>query len=106
MIIYEVTAIVEQSAASDYRQWLYEHVAAMLRFDGFERATISELLDTEAESQGFVISYYLRDSDSLDHYIANNAPAMRADGERLFGGRFKATRRVLSLIVELNAETS
>ena len=106
MTIYEVTAIVDQDAADDYRQWLFEHVAAMLRFDGFERATICELLESDAGSQGFVVSYHLIDSASLDRYLAENAAAMRADGERRFGGRFKATRRVLNLIVELNTETS
>lgn len=106
MIIYEVTAIVHHAAAAAYREWLFEHVAAMLRFDGFQRATIAELLEAGEEEEGFVVSYFLSDQDSLDRYLAENAAAMRADGERLFGGRFSATRRVMSLTIDLQAETS
>jgi hypothetical protein len=101
MIIYEVTSLVDAEAADDYRTWLGEHVAAMLRFDGFEHAVISELHEMEEWKRGFVVSCYLTDMASLDRYLAEHAAAMRADGQRRFGGRFTATRRVHTILDEL-----
>lgn len=97
MIVYEVSIEVDRAIAADYLDWLREHVAQMLRFDGFVGARLHERcdLDDAAPRCGFVIVYRLRDQSALDAYFANHAAAMRADGERRFGGRFGASRRVL-----------
>ena len=104
MIIYEVTSIVDTDAADEYRRWLAEHVVTMLGFEGFDNAVISALHEVEEGSRGFVVSYYLTDMAALDLYLADNAAAMRADGQRLFGGRFTATRRVHTILDALGGD--
>lgn len=97
MIVYEVSIDVDRAIAAAYLGWLREHVAQMLRFDGFVEARIAERADLpdDAPRHGFVIAYRLRDRAALDAYLADHAADMRADGERRFGGRFSASRRVL-----------
>lgn len=97
MIVYEVSIDVDRAIVAAYLEWLREHVAQMLRFDGFVEAHIAERADLpdDAPRHGFVIAYRLRDRAALDAYFANHATDMRADGERRFGGRFSASRRVL-----------
>jgi len=43
------------------------------------------------------VQYRLRDRAALDAYFAGPAARLRADGVARFGGRFTASRRVLSL---------
>lgn len=98
MIVYEVSIDVDHAVAVAYLDWLREHVAQMLRFDGFVEARIAERADLpdDAPRHTFVATYRLRDRAVLDAYFANHAAGMRADGERRFGGRFSANRRVLN----------
>ncbi|HSX58906.1 MAG TPA: DUF4286 family protein [Tahibacter sp.] len=97
MIVYEVSIEVDRDAAAAYLDWLRDHVAQMLDFDGFVEARVHERVDLadDAPRRTFVIAYRLRDQAALDAYFANHAAAMRADGEGRFGGRFGASRRVL-----------
>lgn len=97
MIVYEVSIDVDRSIGEIYLDWLRDHVAQMLSFDGFVDARLHERCDVAEDlpRRTFVIAYRLRDQAALDAYFANHAAGMRADGERHFGGRFSASRRVL-----------
>ena len=44
---------------------------------------------------GLCVQYSLRDRAAFDAYLRDHAAAMRADGQARFGGRFRASRRVL-----------
>jgi quinol monooxygenase YgiN len=97
VIVYEVSIDVDGDTADAYADWLRDHVAQILRLDGFVRARRYERSDLpdDAPRRGFVIVYEVRDQAALDAYFAEHAAALRADGERRFGGRFSASRRVL-----------
>lgn len=97
MIVYEVSIEVDRAIGDAYADWLREHVAQILRIDGFLAAQRYERHDVppDAPRRGFVIAYRLRDAAALETYFAEHAAALRADGERRFGGRFSASRRVL-----------
>ena len=74
-----------------------ELVEQMLRFDGFEAASIEEVIDPAAASGRFAlcVRYQVRDQASLDDYLTHHAPRMREDGIARFADGFKATRRIL-----------
>ncbi len=97
MIVYEVSIDVDRAIGDVYLDWLRDHVAQMLRFDGFVAATLYERDDRPgaAERRGFVVAYRVRDRAALEAYFSVHSSAMRADAERFFGGRFAAHRRVL-----------
>jgi antibiotic biosynthesis monooxygenase (ABM) superfamily enzyme len=97
MIEYEVNLSVDAGLAPDYLDWLREHVAAMLALPGFLGAdTLRVLEPLPAGREGWCVRYRLRDAQALASYLAQHAPAMRADGERRFGARVEASRRVLA----------
>jgi quinol monooxygenase YgiN len=100
VIVYEVSIEVDRAAADAYADWLRDHVAQILRIDGFLQAQRHERCDLPADAprRSFVIVYRVRDQAALDAYFADHAAALRADGERRFGGRFSASRRVLRLL--------
>ena len=97
MITYEVNLDIDAALREAYLAWLQTHVEQMLRFDGFEAASIEEVLDPTAASGRFAlcVRYQVRDQASLDDYLTHHAPRMREDGIARFADGFKATRRIL-----------
>ena len=102
-VTYEVTLWVQRAIAADYRAWLDQHVRAMLALPGFTGARVSEVHDpAPGENEvAFCCQYRLRDAAALDDYLREHAPAMRADGQARFGGRFRAERRILHDLANL-----
>lgn len=98
MIVYEVSLQVDRDIVADYLHWLHEHIAQIVALPGFVGA---ELLQTREDAAldgarcGYVVVYRLTDAAALQRYFEDFAPALRADGQARFGGRFSATRRVL-----------
>jgi len=101
VIVYEVNLAVDGEIAAAYREWLVAHVAQILRLPGFVDARILDVLEADVEplardgEVALCVQYALRDRASLDGYLREHAPRMRADGDARFAGRFRARRRVL-----------
>lgn len=96
-LIYQVDLIVDGEVASAFDAWLAEHIEEMLAVEGFIGAEV--LADTEGVGEGVVrrsVQYRVRDRAALDHYLAHDSERMRAEGQRRFGGYFKASRKVFS----------
>lgn len=96
-VAYEVNLRVQAGIADEYLAWLRAHVREMLDLPGFLDARVSEQREPapDAGERVFCCLYRLRDQAVLDAYLAEHAPRMRAVGERRFGGRFSASRRIL-----------
>lgn len=101
-LTYEVNLTVEAEIAQTYRAWLNEHILAMLHFDGFEGATLEQVIPAQMAASGatathvdFSVRYFVRDQQCLEHYFAHHAPQMRAEGQQKFGNKFSAQRRIL-----------
>lgn len=101
MILYEVNLHLDPAVAAPFGAWLEDHMAAMLAFDGFERAVRYEWPDGPADRLHWTVHYHLRDEAALQAYLDTHAATMRADGLRRFGGRFTADRRILHLHTSL-----
>lgn len=100
MLIYEVNLDVEPAIAEDYRDWLERHIRDMLGIEGFVSAELflrppGDDPGTDPSRMGFTVHYRLENREALERYLDNDAPRMRSEGLRLFGGRFTATRRIL-----------
>ena len=98
MLLYEVELAVEAGIAEAFRAWLPGHVAELLALPGFLSA---ELLAVEEPAPppgeaALCVRYRLADRAALDGYLRDHAARLRADGQARFGGRFRATRRVLA----------
>ena len=96
-VIYEVNVEVDAAAHDEYRVWLRDHIAEILTLPGFAGAKVFEVLEPppSAGRVGLCVQYALKDRASLDDYLRDHAPRLRADGVARFGDRFQATRRVL-----------
>ena len=96
-VIYEVELHVDADIAEAYRAWLPGHVATMLAVPGFVSADLLEVVDPAPADGTLVLSvrYRLASLAALDDYLEQRAPRMREEGLALFGGRFRASRRIL-----------
>ena len=97
-LVYEVNLDVEAAIAQSYLAWLEAHVGEICALPGFVGARRFEVLDP-APPPGRVhlcVQYRVTDRAALDAYLSDHAPRLRADGQARFGGRFTASRRVLT----------
>ena len=95
MIVYEVNLEVEPGCAEAFRAWLGGHVRDMLGLPGFLSAEILRVDSDSEDSAAWTVHYRMLDMEALEHYLAEHAPSLRAEGVTRFGRRFSARRRVL-----------
>ncbi len=96
-VIYQVELDVDGEVSDAFDAWLPGHIEEMLAIAGFVSAEV--LADTEGAGQGVIrrtVQYRVLDREALDHYLTHDAERMRAEGQRLFGGYFRATRKIFA----------
>lgn len=96
MIIYEVEALVHPDHYQDYLDWLQnEHAKEVCAAAGFEKAQIFSRKDHDPSDWPMVrISYFSKDTLTLESYLKNRAPALRQKAFDRFGDQFKASRQI------------
>lgn len=99
MIIYEVIAKVSRARAKEYKEWLGPHTKHLLKEPGFLKAHIFEeigepLQNQEAQEVVLGVRYSLKDSESLDQYLAGPAQTLRQEALEKFGSSLSISRRV------------
>lgn len=99
-VIYEVNLDLDADIADAYLLWLDEHIEVMCALPGFSGASVYEVVEPHADAgrQRLSVHYTLNDQAALDAYLSDHAAQMRAEGEARFGGRFRASRRVLGQV--------
>ena len=94
-ITYEVALEPDAEILPDFEAWLEYHVDEMLALPGFTGASIHKAEDPDSGAALRVVRYQLADRAALDRYLDEFAPRMRAGATARFGGRFRASRRVV-----------
>lgn len=96
-MIYEVNLDLDAAIRAEYLAWLSAHMREICALPGFVGAQCWEVAEPAAEPGrvSLCVQYTLRDAAALDAYLREHAPRLRAEGEARFGGRFRASRRVL-----------
>ncbi len=103
MHVYEVSLQVDSSVFIEYAAFLGDHIPEVIRAGGFESARWFTAEEPGASASGvqWVIHYLARDRETIDRYIAEHAPRLRAQTEARFAGRFTARRRILEVLSEV-----
>ena len=100
MLIYEVNLEVDKEAEQTFIEWLPFHIKQILVLPGFEKANwfSIESLESSSDKVLWTVHYWVQNRELLEKYFTDHAPTLRADGLKRFGGKFKATRRILTEI--------
>jgi hypothetical protein len=92
---YEVALEPDADVLGEFEAWLEYHVDEMLALPGFTGASIHKAEDPESGAALRIVRYELADRAALERYFEEFAPRMRAEGIARFGGRFRASRRIV-----------
>ena len=104
MVVYEVNLEVEAEVADAYAAWLAPHIDEVLAVLGFVSAEWwsvepdggpdGEDRQPDAPAR-WCVQYRVESRAALQAYFDEHAERLRGDGLARFGGRFRASRRVL-----------
>jgi hypothetical protein len=93
-LVYEVTAVVEHGLAEEWERYMRErHIPDVLASGWFTRASL-----TRARGGRYRICYHAKSTAELDRYLAESAPALRAEFSARYPGGIALTREIWELV--------
>lgn len=95
MVTYEVTAQVRVDLIASYEAYMRAHIVELLATRRFIRATFAR-----SAGQRYRIRYEALDQQSVDRYVAEDAPRLRADFAEHFPAGVEVSREVWETIGE------
>lgn len=96
MLIYEVNIEIEPEIYDQYKEWIGPHAKEVTMHKGFQKVDIFET-KSDALKPIFVCHYWLDSKESLDVYLRDHAPKLRAEADKKFGSKIKGIRRILNI---------
>ncbi len=101
MIIYNVTANIDESIHDEWLVWIKEHIPVVLSTGKFDKATLTRVL-VEEDMGGltYSIQYRAYSREALDSFYKENAPKFREEVQKKFADKMLAFRTELEMIDE------
>lgn len=102
MIIYNVTTNIHESVHDQWMIWMqHKHIPEMLATGRFSSAKMARvLIDEEMGGVTYSVQYTTDSREILQQYYQKEAPALREEGEKLFGDKMLSFRTELEVISE------
>lgn len=102
MYIYRVVLTIDKDAESEWLDYMqHKHIAEVLATGYFTSCSIRKLWNENEEAAStFNIEYAAPSVSACNEYVEHSAPALRADLEAHFGGRYTAQRSIYEIISE------
>ena len=101
MIIYNVTANIDNSIHDEWLKWIKEHIPQVLATGKFEKATLSKVLvEEEMGGHTYSVQYRSYSREALDAYYEEDAEKLRTDGLKLFADKMLTFRTELQIVDE------
>jgi hypothetical protein len=99
MLLYNVTFIIEDSAADAWLQWMQEtHVPEVLATGLFVTNRLLKVIDSPNEGITYCSQYVAQTMEDYDNYQARFAPALQEDLNIRFKDKFVAFRTLMEYI--------
>ena len=93
-VTYEITATVREDLCADYERYMIErHIPDLMETDAFARATFSR-----SEPGRYRIRYEAHSRESLDVYLRDHAPRLRAHMLESFPDGVELTREEWDIV--------
>lgn len=99
MLLYNVTVILENSAAEEWLQWMKEvHIPEVMETGKFVSNRLLKVLDSPNEGITYCVQYVAEDRLTYEDYKQNYAPALQAELQKKFENRFVAFRTLMEFV--------
>ena len=107
MVIYNVTANVDESIHQSWLDWVKIHIPKVLATGKFKEAKLTRVLvDEDMGGITYSIQYRAISKAALEEYYLNYAEALRKEGMELFGDKILTFRTELEIIDEYSVSFS
>jgi hypothetical protein len=104
MIIYNVTANIEESIHQEWLTWIKEHIPIVLATGKFEKATLTRVLVEEDMGVTYSIQYRSYSREALDAFYKDDAPKFRSEAQKKFADKMLAFRTELQIVDEYTVD--
>ena len=107
MFIYNVTTNIEESVHDQWLKWMLEiHIPDVLATGKFLSAKMCKVL-VEEDMGGitYSVQFTVPNKETLQAYMAEDAPKLREDSLRLFPNKFVSFRTELEVISDIVSES-
>src|SRR6478672_5241223 len=99
MVLYNVTVIIEDSAAEEWLNWMQEiHIPEVMETGKFVSNRLLKVLDSPNEGVTYCTQYVAESLADYNDYQANYAPALQAKLQQQFENRFVAFRTLMEFV--------
>lgn len=100
MIIYNVTANIDDSIHEQWLIWIKEHIPKVLATGKFIEAKLTKVLTDDDFGTTYSVQYRAKSHEELESYYKHDAPKLRAESVSLFGDKMLTFRTELEIIDE------
>ena len=103
MIIYNITANVDQSIHDEWLTWIKSHIPQVLATGKFTEAKLTKILvEEEMGGTSYSIQFKAISRDALNDYYAQDADRLRQVGFEKFADKMLTFRTELEIIDEFS----
>jgi len=99
MVLYNVTLIIEDSAADEWLQWMREiHIPEVMLTEKFVSNRLLKVLDSPNEGVTYCVQYIAENEADYQAYQRDFAPALQAQLQSKFENRLVAFRTLMEFV--------
>jgi hypothetical protein len=99
MILYNVTSSLDPDIADEWLDYMRgTHMPEVMATGFFLKSQLCRLLNEEDDGITYASQYYCISLEQLEEYQRLCAPALRADMDARFGGRYASFRTMLEVV--------
>ena len=101
MIIYNITANIDQSIHDEWLKWIKEHIPQVLATGKFTEAKLTEVLvEEEMGGTSYSIQFRAKSREALESYYSQDAEGLRQEGLKRFADKMLTFRTELEIVDE------
>ena len=101
MIIYNITANIDQSIHDEWLTWIKEHIPQVLATGKFTEAKLTRILvEEEMGTKSYSIQFRAKSKEALEDYYTKDAKKLRQEGIARFADKMLTFRTELEIVDE------
>ncbi|TKC12230.1 DUF4286 family protein [Pedobacter polaris] len=99
MLLYNVTVIIEETAADEWLQWMKDiHIPEVMATGKFVSNRLLKVLDSPNEGVTYCTQYVAENLTDYNDYQQNHAPALQSELQSKFENKLVAFRTLMEFV--------
>lgn len=99
MILYNVTVNIDHSCKEEWVSWMNNtHIPEVMATGCFEECRFTRVMAKDDGGETYSLQYLAPDMDSYVSYQNDHSPALRADFDKRYAGKYASFRTILEVV--------